>query len=147
MAKIIIADDDEIVGDMVCELLIRAGHTAGLLTNGRDALRVIKDRKPDLVILDCTMPEMGGIMVLREMRKVDALHRIPVLMLTGRRSTQDVELAHFAGANEYMKKPFDPDELLFRVETMLEQHAPEPPAFRSTRPSAGSQTGFGRLSR
>jgi DNA-binding response OmpR family regulator len=122
MARIIIADDDEIVGELVCGALIDAGHAAGLVTNGRDALQVIRARKPDLVILDCNMPELNGLLVLRELRGSPEFCDLPVLILTGRRSDKDEELAHFEGADDYVRKPFDPAELAFRVDELLAKH-------------------------
>jgi DNA-binding response OmpR family regulator len=119
MARIIIADDDEIVGEIARDALIAAGHGVGLLLDGKKALAVVKYKRPDLVILDCNMPELSGLLVLREMRKSRDLFDIPVMILTGRRSERDVELALFEGANDYLKKPFDPDELVFRVEELL----------------------------
>lgn len=119
MARIIIADDDEIVGEMARDALIAAGHGAGLVSNGADALRVIKARRPDLVILDCNMPGLSGVLLVQELRKSPDFATLPVMMLTGRRGDRDEELARFAGANDYMKKPFDPDELVFRVEELL----------------------------
>lgn len=119
MARIIIADDDEIVGEIARDALIAHGHGAGLVTNGVAALRVVQARRPDLLVLDCNMPEMSGMLVLRELRNSPALYDLPVMMLTGRRSTQDVELALFAGADAYVKKPFDPDEFVFKVEELL----------------------------
>lgn len=119
MARIIIADDDEIVGEIARDALIAAGHGAGLVADGAQALQVIKARRPDLVILDCNMPGLSGVLLVQELRKINDFVDLPVMMLTGRRSKSDEELARFAGANEYMKKPFDPDELVFRVEQML----------------------------
>jgi len=60
MARIIIADDDELVGEIARDALIAAGHGAGLVKDGAEALRVIKARRPDLVILDCNMPELSA---------------------------------------------------------------------------------------
>lgn len=119
MARIIIADDDEVVGGIVRDALLARGHGAGLVNDGAEALRVVKARKPDLLILDCNMPGLSGVLLLRELRNMPSLCDLPVMMLTGRRSAQDVELAMFAGADDYMKKPFDPDELVFRVEELL----------------------------
>lgn len=121
MAKIIIADDDEIVSEVVRDALTNAGHVVGVLDNGADALRAIQVKNPDLVILDCNMPELNGLLVLREMRKSPALYDTPVLVLTGRQSERDSDLAYYQGANDYMKKPFDPDELVFRVENLLDK--------------------------
>lgn len=119
MARIILAEDDEIVAELVRDVLMAAGHGVGVLPTGAQALAVIRSRMPDLVILDCNMPEMSGLLVLREMRNSPKLANMPVLMLTGRRSEKDVSLAMYDGANDYMKKPFDPDELVFRVEELL----------------------------
>ena len=119
MARIIIADDDEIIGEIARDALLANGHGAGLVTDGAEALRVVKARRPDLLILDCNMPGLSGVLVLRELRSTPALCDLPVMMLTGRRSAQDVDLAMFAGADAYVKKPFDPDELVFKVEELL----------------------------
>jgi len=121
MARIIMADDDEIVGELASDALMAAGHAVGLLDNGADALRVIQARRPDLVILDCNMPEMSGLLVLRQMRDSVDLCDTPVLILTGRQSARDTEIAFYEGASDYMKKPFDPDELVFRVNKLLER--------------------------
>ena len=119
MARIIIAEDDEIVRDIVRNALTSAGHFVGEADNGVDALRAIKAKAPDLVILDCNMPELNGLLVLRELRNSPELYATPVLVLTGRQGSRDVDLAYYQGANDYMKKPFDPDELVFRVEELL----------------------------
>lgn len=133
MARIIIADDDEIIGGIACDALIAAGHPTGLVTNGRDALRVIRTRKPDLVILDCNMPEMSGLLVLRELRQSAEFCELPVLILTARRNDKDVDLAFLQGADDYLKKPFDPAELVFRVDEMLAKQAHKQAMARSDR--------------
>lgn len=119
MATILIVDDDPLVGQIVCEALADTGHIAGVLGNGRDGLNLIRQRKPDLVILDCNMPEMGGLLVLRELRKDPELYELPVLMLTGRTSERDEALAHYDGADAYVRKQFDPDQLVVVIEDLL----------------------------
>lgn len=119
MARIIMAEDDEIVAEIARDALMAAGHGIGILPDGAEALRVIRARKPDLVILDCNMPELSGLLILRQMRDSPELHAIPVLVLTGRSSRRDEEIAFFEGANDYMRKPFEPEELVFRVEELL----------------------------
>ncbi|MEO7239807.1 MAG: response regulator [Sphingomicrobium sp.] len=120
MGTIILADDDELIAAVVTDALMGAGHAVGWLADGASALEVIRQRPPDLVILDCNMPELGGIHVLREMRRVDYLHRVPVLMLTGRASAHDEHIARFAGATDYLRKPFDPVELIDRAEELMD---------------------------
>ncbi len=128
MARIIVAEDDEIISELLQEALIRAGHGVGVLADGTEALRVIRARKPDLVILDCNLPGLSGVLILQELRKSQKTWGLPVLMLTGRRSEADVALAMFAGADEYMKKPCDPEEVVFRIEEMLAKKASAAPA-------------------
>lgn len=124
MARIIMADDDEIIGAIAQDALIAAGHGIGLLPDGKDVIAVVRRKRPDLVILDCNMPELSGLLVLRAMRNSQDLCNLPVLILTGRRSEQDVELAMYEGATDYLKKPFEPDELVFRVEQILKKYPP-----------------------
>lgn len=142
MARIIIADDDEIVGEIACEALIARGHAAGVIANGRDALHVIRARKPDLVIMDCNMPEMNGLLVLRELRQSAEFCDLPMLVLTARRSDTDMDLAYHQGASDYMKKPLDPAELVVRVEDLLAKRPQPKPARRPV-----AQHGFGSLAR
>lgn len=121
MALILLADDDELVGDVVRHALSARGHVVGLVENGADAVRVVEVKKPDLVILDCSMPKMSGIEALIKMRNSPVGCGIPVLMLTARRSERDVEIAMRAGASDYLKKPFDADQLVAIVELLLEK--------------------------
>ncbi len=119
MARIIIADDDEIVATIVCDALFGAGHAVGWVSDGERALEVVRRRAPDLLILDCNMPGKSGIMVLRELRQSPHFYRLPVLMLTARGSTSDEEIARYEGANDYLTKPFDPVELIDRVSDLM----------------------------
>ena len=119
MALIIIADDDPIVAELAREVLEAEGYVVGLAPDGCAAFDAIRAKRPDLVLLDCGMPEMTGLDVLRLMRASPALQDIPVIMFTGRRGKQDVQVAYFSGVDAYIKKPIDPDELLFLVEDIL----------------------------
>lgn len=123
MARIIYAEDDELVGELVQATLIDAGHAVGVVGNGRDALEVVKRRRPDLLILDISMPEMTGSQVLDVIRIDPELYDLPVLMLTGRRSQTEEDIALKAGATEYLRKPFDPDQLVVTVSALLAKAA------------------------
>lgn len=123
MALILLADDDELVGEVVREALSARGHVVGVVENGADAVRVVNVKKPELVILDCSMPEMNGIEALIEIRRSAAGYSIPILMLTARRNEMDVQIAMRAGASNYLKKPFDADQLVAVVEDMLRKSA------------------------
>lgn len=123
MALILLADDDDLVAEVVREALSARGHVVGVVENGADAVRVVEVKRPELVILDCSMPEMNGIEALIKIRRSTTSYDTPILMLTARRSEMDVEIAIRAGANEYLKKPFDADQLVAVVEDMLEKSA------------------------
>lgn len=119
MGRIILADDDEIVAELVRDAFIAAGHGIGWLSDGKSALELIRRRPPDLVILDCNMPVMSGIETLRELRKSPKLCDIPVLMLTGRQSDSDERIGRYEGADDYLRKPFDPAVLVGRAEALM----------------------------
>lgn len=126
IAYIIVADDDELVGELVRTTLTGYGHTVGVVANGDDALKAVAAKNPDLLILDCNMPERSGMLALREIRRSQRFFGLPVLMLTARRGEADVELAMREGADDYVKKPFDPEELAFRVDELLDSKRRHP---------------------
>lgn len=119
MSRIILADDDDIFSDIVVDTLMNVGHVVGRCSNGIETLSALKFRAPQLLILDCNMPGMSGIEVLRQMRADKTLFCIPVLMLTARTSLSDERIARFDGAHDYLTKPVVTDELLCRVESLL----------------------------
>jgi DNA-binding response OmpR family regulator len=119
VALILIADDDEIVVCLVRDALGARGHVVGALDDGLPVLGVVEFKLPELVILDCSMPELSGIEALRQIRTSRTCFATPVLMLTGRRSAADEEIAMRSGANDYLRKPFDPDQLVSRVEILV----------------------------
>jgi DNA-binding response OmpR family regulator len=123
MARIIIADDDSLVGDIVRYTLEPHGHIVGVVGNGVDAVQVAETKRPDLIILDCAMPGLGGVEALRRIRGSRTAFATSVLMLTARGSSRDEEIAVRAGANDYLRKPFDPAELLVVVERLLTKSA------------------------
>jgi len=123
MALILIADDDELVVEVVRAALESRGHVVGALDDGGPVKGVVELKRPALVILDCSMPGLPGVEALRQIRTSKTGYATPVLMLTGRRSAADEEIAMRAGADDYLRKPFDPDQLIARVEHLLELNA------------------------
>jgi DNA-binding response OmpR family regulator len=140
MALILIADDDELVIDMVRAALCARGHIVGAVDDGMPVASIVDFKKPALVILDCNMPELSGIAALRQIRLSRTCFATPVLMLTACRGQADEDIAMRAGANDYLRKPFDPDQLVSRVETLLrraellKQPPPTPPMYRPPPP-------------
>lgn len=126
MALIIIADDDELVVAIVRAALEGRGHVVGELSDGKSVKQVVELKRPDVVILDCVMAEVSGIMALKEIRGSLTASTTPVLMLTARRGHADEGIARYAGADDYLRKPFDPDELVVRVEALIDKSVGEP---------------------
>ena len=123
MARIIIADDDPIIVEVIRAVLQQGGHVVGALPDGENVGRVTDLKKPNLVILDCSMPGRSGIDALIDIRLSPVSYDTPVLMLTALTHKADEDIAMRAGANEYLRKPFDPDELLAVVDSMLIKYA------------------------
>ena len=123
MPLIIIADDDQLVVEIVRSALEARGHVVGDLSDGKLVKRVVELKRPEVVILDCSMAEVSGIVALKEIRASASASKTPVLMLTARRGQADEGIAWVAGADDYLRKPFDPDELVVRVEALIERNA------------------------
>ena len=119
MTLVLLVDDDPLVADIVGTCLNRAGYTLGVLTDGRGALEVIEFERPALVLLDCAMPFVPGIEVLRQIRASQPCFAVPVLMLTARDRAADRDIAMRAGATGYMCKPFDVEWLTLEVDQLI----------------------------
>jgi DNA-binding response OmpR family regulator len=112
---ILIADDEPLLTELLEFRLGARGYRTVVAHDGREALAKLDEAKPDAVVLDAMMPVHDGFEVLRRMRANVAHKDIPVIMLTARRGEQDVLGALELGANEYLVKPFMPEELLMRL--------------------------------
>ncbi|MEG3164678.1 response regulator [Sphingomonas sp. PB2P19] len=124
MSLILIADDDELVAALVQYKLEAAGHRVVVTEDGPAALDAATREPPDLVLLDAMMPGLTGFEVLARLRAAPATAIVPIIMLTARRSQDDIDAARRGGATDYLTKPFVPDDLLARVESALAQSRP-----------------------
>jgi DNA-binding response OmpR family regulator len=115
-ASVLVVDDDSDVRKLVVELLARAGYRVTEAPDGRTALRTLYHERPDLVVLDVTMPELDGWRTLERIREVSD---VPVVMLTALGAELEKVRALRGGADDYVTKPFGRQELLARVETVL----------------------------
>lgn len=119
MARIIHVEDDALMGDLVKEVLTQAGHIVGVIAHGTLAYETIAFKKPDLVILDQSLPGMEGVDILRRLRQLPATYLTPILMLTGKRGQALADHAMMAGVDDYLTKPFAPEDLVARVAAAL----------------------------
>ncbi|MDE6661728.1 MAG: response regulator transcription factor [Lachnospiraceae bacterium] len=120
---ILVVDDEIDLLEMIRSIFERAGFT-NILTaaSGREALKIWKDRQPDMIVLDIMMPGMDGLSVLKEMRETS---NIPILLLTARGEAEDRVTGFENGADDYLVKPFHPKELLLRVQVILNRTYPQ----------------------
>jgi DNA-binding response OmpR family regulator len=115
-ASVLVVDDDADVRMLVRELLTRAGYRVSEAPDGRAALRALYDQRPDLVVLDVSMPELDGWGTLERIREVSD---VPVVMLSALGAELEKVRALRGGADDYVTKPFGRQELLARVDTVL----------------------------
>ena len=116
MKTILVVDDEPKIVKLVRDYLERAGFAVRFATDGRIALSLARTEKPDLMVLDLGLPQLDGLDVIRELRKVS---NIPVIMLTARSDESDKLIGLELGADDYITKPFSPKELVARVRVVL----------------------------
>jgi DNA-binding response OmpR family regulator len=116
LGSVLVVDDDGDVRALVAELLTRAGYGVAEASNGREALKLLFDERPALIVLDVSMPELDGWATLERIRE---LSDVPVMMLTALGAELEKVRALRGGADDYMTKPFGRQELLARVESLL----------------------------
>ena len=120
MQRILIIDDDVTIGDLEQEVLEREGYAVQRAYSGTEALLLLKDNRPDLVLLDLMLPGLSGEEVLPQ------LQGIPVIVVSARASVEDKVGLLLGGAADYLTKPFDTKELLARVAVRLRESARSP---------------------
>ena len=118
-ATVLVADDDSDVLALVVRRLERSGYRVIAAEDGAEALRLAQANVPDLAVLDIMMPKLNGYEVTQRLRDDPATERMPVILLTARVQEADVNRGFAAGADDYIKKPFSPQELSSRVQAVL----------------------------
>ncbi|WP_067485626.1 response regulator transcription factor [Actinomadura hibisca] len=122
---VLVVDDDPTVAEVVARYLERDGHRVECVADGRQALRRVLDRPPDLVVLDLMLPGMDGLEVCRRLRETSL---VPVVMLTALGAETDRLVGLETGADDYVTKPFSPRELALRVRSVLRRARAVPPS-------------------
>jgi DNA-binding response OmpR family regulator len=122
MAAILVIDDDEIVARSVELSLRHDGFQVSVAHSGVEGLKLARRESPDLIILDILMPGMDGYQVCRELRQDPMLGDVPVLLLTAKGKDEDKIEGFRAGADDYLTKPFNIDELILRVKAILRRN-------------------------
>lgn len=120
MAETILIAEDEIHIMTLIQFKLRdAGYAILAADDGKKALELAQTEHPDLILLDVMMPEMGGYEVLEKLRKDEKTKSIPVIMLTAKSFQHEIDEGMTRGAEDYITKPFHPNELVMRVQAVL----------------------------
>jgi DNA-binding response OmpR family regulator len=134
---ILVAEDDRDIADLIAHYFSRAGWRAHVTTSGDEALASARRNPADLVILDLMLPGLSGLEVCRALRADKATASIPIIMLTARAEESDRIIGLEIGADDYISKPFSPNELVARVRALMRRSKRAEPA--------GSTLAFGPL--
>lgn len=119
MAKILIAEDERDIRDLVAFTLRFAGHEVFAATNGEEALEMAPNVNPDLILMDVRMPRMTGYEACKAMKQNPDLKDIPVVFLSAKGQESEIQQGLEAGAEKYLLKPFAPDQLTVQVKEIL----------------------------
>jgi DNA-binding response OmpR family regulator len=138
VTRVLVVEDDPDIAQLVAHYLEKAGFSAELLANGRDALAAIGSRPPDVLVLDLMLPQVDGLEICRVVRGNASTAAIPIIMLTARAEESDRIVGLEIGADDYLGKPFSPNELVARVRALVRR------AQRTT-PAAGRPVTYGSI--
>ncbi len=117
--RILVVEDTPEIAYLIRFILERQGFQVDQRDDGREALQALDQPAPDLVVSDIMLPYIDGIEFVQRIREREAWESVPVVMLTARSSENDIVRAFDAGADDYVVKPFQPDELVARLQRLL----------------------------
>lgn len=117
--KILVVDDEPPIVRLMEFILARQGHQMLVAVNGEEALEKVRTQNPDLVLLDIMMPRIDGYEVARTLRADPATQDLPIIMLSAKAQEEDIQKGIDVGVNEYITKPFSPEQLVHVVTDYL----------------------------
>ncbi len=124
-SNILIVEDEPAIAELLAVNLRHAGHCPIVAGSAEDALRLIRDILPDVMLIDWMLPGMSGLALARELRQGARTKSIPIILLTARSEEADTIAGLDAGADDYITKPFSPKELMARIRAVLRRRAPQ----------------------
>ena len=119
-AKVLLVDDDPVILKLLQVNFEMEGYTVSCANDGVEGLEMARANHPDIVLLDIMMPRMDGLQVTKELKSSDDTKDIPIILLSAKAQASDIQAGRDMGADDYLTKPFDPLELLERVNELLE---------------------------
>ncbi len=120
MKRVLVVDDDPLLVKLVSAALTAEGMEVVAATNGAEGLIAVNSQHPDLIVLDVAMPVLDGFAMLKTLRENSETAKLPVIMLTARKSDADVTKGWSSGADLYLTKPFEVPELVLATKRLLE---------------------------
>jgi DNA-binding response OmpR family regulator len=127
---VLIVEDDPDIAELVARYLDKAGFTSQRESSGREALKRIAEKPPDVLVLDLMLPHVDGLEICRRLRANEATAGIPIIMLTARGDESERIVGLEIGADDYLAKPFSPNELVARVRALVRRAQRKEPATR-----------------
>jgi two-component system phosphate regulon response regulator PhoB len=124
-ARVLVVEDEPGIQELIAYNLRQAGHLPLRAESAEEALRILKNALPDLVLLDWMLPGTSGIELARRLRADERTKAIPIIMLTARSEERDKVDALETGADDYITKPFSPREMIARIRAVLRRRAPQ----------------------
>jgi pilus assembly protein CpaE len=124
--SILLVDDDRLIQKMVSTHLERAGYRMGVAGNGVEALALVREHVPDLIITDVRMPELNGLELTARLRRHHLTARVPIIMFSSEASANDMVVGYSSGADEYLPKPFEIAVLEAKIQSLLRRSRPVP---------------------
>jgi two-component system phosphate regulon response regulator PhoB len=124
-ATILVVEDEPAIQELVAFTLRQAGHHTIGVQNAEDALSIVRNTLPDLILLDWMLPGMSGVAFARKVKSDAYTKDVPIIMLTARGDEQDKVNGLETGADDYITKPFSPRELVARIKAVLRRRAPQ----------------------
>ena len=123
MATVLVVDDDPVILQLLQVNFEMEGFTVLTAVDGEDGLAVTRAERPDVVVCDVMMPRKSGLEVVAELKADDTINDIPILLLTAKAQTADVAAGLDSGADDYVTKPFEPLDLVDRVNRLIESRS------------------------
>lgn len=119
--KIMIVDDEAQLVDLIKLRLEKEGYQVGAAYDGEEALHMIRQENPDLIILDLMLPKMDGYMICSLFKRDKRFAHVPIILFTARSQEEDIQLGEKVGADAYITKPYEPQALLDKIKELLEK--------------------------
>lgn len=121
MARILVAEDERDIRELINFTLMFAGHTVTLAANGAEAVEKVNEAKPELIMMDVRMPRMTGYEACKAIKEIDEYKNVPVVFLTAKGQDEEIQNGIEVGATAYIIKPFSPDELTRKIGDILKK--------------------------